>query len=111
MQNVINKAKRKQEKPDFITADNWTEIMRTWDTEKHKQISEINKKNRASSSSEGSATYAGALSTSGSVEKEWQMNWGRNQHLWLHLNAPFRKKIRHGLAIEQKLLRTNMMNL
>ncbi|XP_056166391.1 uncharacterized protein LOC130137897 [Syzygium oleosum] len=46
----------------------------------------------------------GVLLISGSIEKEWQMNWGRNQHLWLHLNAPFRKKIRHGPAIEQKLL-------
>ncbi|XP_056171605.1 uncharacterized protein LOC130139193 [Syzygium oleosum] len=59
MRNVMNRAKRSQEKSDFIAADNWTEIKRTWDTEKHKQISEINKKNRASSSSEGSATYAG----------------------------------------------------
>ncbi|XP_056169584.1 uncharacterized protein LOC130138721 [Syzygium oleosum] len=59
MRNVMNRAKRSQEKSDFITADNWTEIKRTWDTEKHKQISEQNKKNRASSSSEGSATYAG----------------------------------------------------
>ena len=59
MRNVMNRAKRDQEKPDFFTADNWAEIKRTWDTEKHKQISEINKKNRASSSSEGSATYAG----------------------------------------------------
>ncbi|XP_056159232.1 uncharacterized protein LOC130135029 isoform X1 [Syzygium oleosum] len=59
MRNVMNRAKRSQEKPDFITADNWAKIKRTWDTEKHKQISEINKKNRASSSSKGSATYAG----------------------------------------------------
>ena len=57
----MNRAKIKQVKPSFITADNWTEINRTWDTEKHKQISEQNKKNRASSSSDGfaSATYAG----------------------------------------------------
>ena len=61
MQNMINKAKRNQRKLDFITADNWMEITRTWETEKYKQISEQNKKNRASSSSEGSAsaTYAG----------------------------------------------------
>ncbi|XP_056166447.1 uncharacterized protein LOC130137908 [Syzygium oleosum] len=61
MRNVMNKAKRNQRKPDFITADNWTEITTTWETEKHKQISEQNKKNRASSSSEGSAfaTYVG----------------------------------------------------
>ncbi|XP_056158501.1 uncharacterized protein LOC130134825 [Syzygium oleosum] len=59
MRNVMNRAKRSQEKSDFITADNWAEIKSTWDTEKHKQISEINKKNRASSSSEGSATYVG----------------------------------------------------
>ncbi|KAI6688728.1 hypothetical protein NL676_025556 [Syzygium grande] len=58
MRNVMNRAKRSQETPDFITADNRVEIKRTWDTEKHKQISEINKKNRASSSSEGLATYA-----------------------------------------------------
>ena len=61
MRNVISKAKTKQEKPSFLTADNGMEIKRTWETEKHKQMSERNKKNRASSSSEGpaSATYAG----------------------------------------------------
>ena len=58
---VINKAKRTKEKPDFITADDWIEITRTWETEKHKKICEQNRKNRASSSSDGSAsaTYAG----------------------------------------------------
>ncbi|KAI6681024.1 hypothetical protein NL676_034905 [Syzygium grande] len=45
-----------------------------------------------------------------SIEKEWQMNWGENQHLQLHLNAHFRKKTRRELAIEQKLLRKNTMN-
>ena len=38
MRNVINRAKRSQEKTDFITADKWAEIKKTWDTEKHKQI-------------------------------------------------------------------------
>ena len=56
----MNKVKRSQEKPNFIIADNWTKIKRTLDIEKHKQISEQNKKNRAFSYNEGSATYAGS---------------------------------------------------
>ena len=59
MRNVMNRAKRSQEKLNFIIGDNWTEINRIWKTEKSRQISEQNKKNRSSSSSEGSATYAG----------------------------------------------------
>ena len=61
MRNVMNKAKRNQRKPDFITAGNSTKITRTWETEKHKKRCEQNRKNQASSSSDGSAsaTYAG----------------------------------------------------
>ena len=70
MRNVMNRAKRSKEKPDFITVDNWAEIKRTWDTEKHKQISEINKKNQAYSSSEGSATYAGGSINIGKHRKK-----------------------------------------
>ena len=42
---VINKAKRTKEKPDFITADDWIEITRTWETEKNKKMCEQNKTN------------------------------------------------------------------
>ena len=62
MRYVINKAKRTKEKPDFVTTDDWIELTRTWETEKHKRRCEQNRKNRASSSSDGStsATYAGS---------------------------------------------------
>ena len=61
MRYVMNKAKRTKEKPDFVTTDDWMELNRTWETEKHKKRCEQNRKNRASSSSDGSAsaTYAG----------------------------------------------------
>lgn len=55
----MNKAKKSQQKPDFITGDDWTGIKRIWESETNKLRSEQNKKNRASSSTEGSATYAG----------------------------------------------------
>ena len=61
MQYMINRAKRRKEKPTFFTTDNWTKITKTWKTDKHKLRCEQNKKNRASSASDGfaSATYAG----------------------------------------------------
>ncbi|XP_056174569.1 uncharacterized protein LOC130140100 isoform X2 [Syzygium oleosum] len=92
MRNVMNRAKRSQEKPDFITADNWAEIKRTWDTEKHKQISEINKKNRASSSSEGSATYAGGSINIGEHRKRMANELGTEPTFIATFERTFQKK-------------------
>ncbi|XP_056163789.1 uncharacterized protein LOC130137081 [Syzygium oleosum] len=59
MRNVMNRAKSKQAKPSFFTADNWEAINTFWASEQSRQLCEQNKKNRSSSSSDGSATYAG----------------------------------------------------
>ncbi|KAI3420691.1 uncharacterized protein J3R85_012485 [Psidium guajava] len=69
IRNVINRAKTRQVKPDFITGDSWTEMNKTWENERNKQRSEQNKKNRSSTSSEGSATYAGGSITVGEHKK------------------------------------------
>ena len=69
MRYVINKAKRTKEKPDFVTTDDWIELTKTWKTEKHKRRCEQNRKNRASSSNEGSATYAGSFINIGEHKK------------------------------------------
>ncbi|XP_056174627.1 uncharacterized protein LOC130140114 [Syzygium oleosum] len=92
MRNVMNRAKRRQEKPDFITADNWAEIKRIWDTEKHQQISEINKKNRASSSSEGSATYAGVSINIGEHRKRMADELGTEPTFMATFERTFQKK-------------------
>ncbi|KAI6695565.1 hypothetical protein NL676_023275 [Syzygium grande] len=59
MRNVMNRAKSKQAKPSFFTADNWVAINTFWASEQSRQLCDQNKKNRSSSSSDGSATYAG----------------------------------------------------
>ncbi|XP_056170473.1 uncharacterized protein LOC115666878 [Syzygium oleosum] len=92
MRNVMNKAKIRQEKPDFITTDNWTEIKRTWDTEKHKQMSERNKKNRTSSSSQGSATYAGGSINIGEHRKRMANELGTEPTFAATFERTFQKK-------------------
>ena len=59
MRYMIHRVKRTKKKLDFITVDNWTIITRTLETEKYKQMCEMDKKNWDSSSSDGfaSATY------------------------------------------------------
>ena len=61
MRNVMNRAKIKQVKPSFFTVNNWSAINRFWAPEQSRQLCEQNKKNRSSSSSDGSATYAGGF--------------------------------------------------
>ncbi|XP_056161913.1 uncharacterized protein LOC130135997 [Syzygium oleosum] len=94
MRNVMNKAKRNQQKPDFIKADNCMEITRTWETEKHKQISEQNKKNRASSSSEwsASATYAGGSINIGEHRKRMADELGTEPTFTATFKRTFQKK-------------------
>ncbi|XP_048134029.1 uncharacterized protein LOC125314839 [Rhodamnia argentea] len=92
IRNVMNKAKRSQGKPDFITGDDWTEIKRIWESEKNMQRSEQNKKNRASSSTEGSATYAGGSINIGEHKKRMANELGTEPTYIGIFECTFQKK-------------------
>ncbi|XP_048134070.1 uncharacterized protein LOC115743530 [Rhodamnia argentea] len=86
------KQREKNVKPDFITVDDWTEIKRIWESEKNKQKSEQNVKNRVSTSSEGSATYAGGSINIGEHRKRMAHELGTEPTYAATFERTFQKK-------------------
>ncbi|XP_048127820.1 uncharacterized protein LOC125312741 [Rhodamnia argentea] len=105
IQNVMNKAKRSQGKPDFITGDDWTEIKRIWESEKNMQRSEQNKKNRASSSLEGSATYAGGSINIGEHKKRMANELGTEPTYIATFERTFEKKVKTWISDQAKAIK------